>query len=179
MVKAFDIANIVLHVILISAFLGTYFFTFGAYLEKKILKNQIDYLMDDLLGSVKLFMPQLSAEVKNEIQNYQPKIDKSSDDDVEKKNKDTLMKAVKVILTGFVIGIVIIFAISKKFDTEGLSTKDFFIKLFKHNMVTLLFVALTELVFALGFAQDFMSLDMNKLKKTMIDTLIQIKTNVV
>ena len=67
MVKAFDLGNIIMHVMFISAFLGIYFFTFGSYLERIVLQSQIDYLVDDLLGTTKIIAPDIINDFKNTV----------------------------------------------------------------------------------------------------------------
>ena len=51
----------------------------------------------------------------------------------------------------------------------------FFKKLIEHNLIILIFIALTELIFAFFFAKNYMSLDMNKLRKTIFISLDKIK----
>ena len=45
MLKAFETSNVIMHIMIISVFIGIFFFTYGAYLEKKILQNQLDFLV--------------------------------------------------------------------------------------------------------------------------------------
>jgi len=46
--NSFDAANIVMHIVLISTFITIFFFTYGTMMEKKILKEQIRYVLDDV-----------------------------------------------------------------------------------------------------------------------------------
>lgn len=254
MVKAFDLGNIVMHVMFISAFLGIYFFTFGAYLEQTVLKTQIDYVVDDLLGTTKIIAPDVMVDFKNTIHGLDTKniddINKSNkimntlsdnieyklnnmniadndkveiktkineikqsnnlsqsekinniiesvknisnkinisnlnvpvnteaDEAVEQQNKVIMTKAFKFILIGFIVGFILIYVIGKKFDREGLSMEQFFMKLIKRNILVLCFIAFTEFTFAYFFAKNYMSINVNALKKSVIDSLIKIKTN--
>jgi hypothetical protein len=254
MVKAFDLGNIVMHVMFISAFLGIYFFTFGAYLERTVLQTQIDFLVDDIMGSAKVLAPNISANMKNimnglnmtninkqkiknevtsnlnsnllsgdsvdntdninniksmvqkisaEIKNnstnptntdnsngsvslskfnlndFNIPVNTAADEAVEQKNKQVMTQAFKFILAGFVIGFIVIYIIGKNFDREGLSMEQFMMKLIKRNLFILCFIALTEFGFAYFFAKNYMSININGLKKSVIDSLIKIKTNVV
>jgi hypothetical protein len=250
MVKAFDLANIVMHIMFISAFLGIYFFTVGSYLEHIVLKSQIDYLVDDLLGTTQIIAQDIIKDLKNTInsldinnvnkstkiinnlsdsieyklnninlpdndkQKLKEKINKikqstelsyvdkindiiksvndmpnkinidnlnvhvntKADDAVEQQNKIIMTKAFKYIFIGFIVGIILLYVIGKKFDREGLSMEQFFTKLVKRNLLILCFIALTEFTFAFFFAKKYMSINVNALKKSVIDSLIKIKT---
>lgn len=251
MVKAFDLGNIVMHVMFISAFLGIYFFTYGSYLERIVLQSQIDYLVDDLLGTTKIIAPDIVNDLKNTvngldtsnsakstkilnelsnnieyklnnmnipdndkdllktkineikqskdvshadkinniiktIQNMPNKINiddinvsvnTEADNAVEQQNKLVMNKAFKFIFIGFIVGFILIYVIGKKFDREGLSMQQFFMKLVKRNLLVLCFIAFTEFTFAYFFAKNYMSINVNALKKSVIDSLIKIKTN--
>jgi len=86
-----------------------------------------------------------------------------------------MKKAMFAILIGFVIGIVIIYILSKKLDMEGMSRTQFFMKLIKYNLMALIVIAITYYNFASGFAKNFMSLDLNRIKKEIVDNLIKLK----
>ena len=312
MVKAFTISNIIMHIIIIGIFIGIFFFTYGAYLEKKILKNQIKYMIDDSLDNLVLLYPNLSKSIntmqknnileplqktidkasisseyylndlnktidlnktnlsksinttqktidtgfisseyylndlnktidlnktnlsksinttqktndtgfisseyylnsvnnisnksnntekyvtdpinltknisndlKKTIDDYIIKIknlkyepDKELDDAVTKSNKKVMIKSGIIFSSGLVIGLVIIFIITKILGLDGMTAKTFYMKLFKKNMIVLLFIAITEFLFAHFFVQHIMSIDVNIIKKSIIDNLIRIQ----
>ena len=251
MVKAFDLGNIIMHVMFISAFLGIYFFTYGSYLERIVLQSQIDYLVDDLLGTTKIIAPDIVSDLKNtingldtsnvakstkilnelsdnieyklnnmnmsdddkqklkskineikqsndlshvdkinniidsvknipnkiNIDNLNVPVNTEADNAVEQQNKIIMTKAFKFIFIGFIVGFILIYVIGKKFDREGLSMEQFFMKLVKRNLLVLCFIAFTEFTFAYFFAKNYMSININALKKSVIDSLIKIKTN--
>ena len=100
MLKAFETSNVILHIMIISVFIGVFFFTYGAYLEKRILQNQLDFLVDDTIGSFKIFIPELSESIKKPLKEYQIKLDPSADIEVSKSNKQIMKKAMYAILVG-------------------------------------------------------------------------------
>lgn len=175
MLKAFDTSNVIMQIMIISVFIGIFFFTYGAYLEKKILQNQLDFLVDDSLDSLKIFMPEISDSLKKPLREYQIKLNPNADKQVDNANKQTMKKAMYAILVGFVIGIIIIYVLYKKLDMEGNTTKQFVMKLVKYNLMSLIVVGLTEFSFATGFAKNFMSLDLNRIKKEIVNNLINLK----
>ena len=173
--KAFDVCNILLHIMLISTFLGSYFFTFGAYLEREVLKDQLNYLVDTTLQPMKILVPGISTDIKNKMKSYNFKIDESSDIKTEQQNKKTVDKAIKLITFFFIIGLIVIVIISRTLDREGMSYNDFFKKLITRNLIILIFIAATEFIFAFFFVKNYMSLDTNKLKKQIFISLDNIK----
>jgi hypothetical protein len=175
MIKAFDVCNILLHIMLISAFLGSYFFTFGAYLEREVLKDQLNFLVDTTLHPVRILFPNMSNDIKQKIKQQKFILDEKADKNSEENNKKTVDMAIKFITIFFVIGFIVILFLSKILDKEGLTTMQFLKKLFMHNLIILIFIAMTEFIFAFFFAKKYMSLDTNKLKKQIFISLDKIK----
>lgn len=173
--KAYDVCNILLHIMLISAFLGSYFFTFGAYLERVVLQDQLNYLVDTTLQPLKILLPNISEDIKNKIKSSNFKINKKADIETEQQNKETIIKAIKIISIFFIIGLILIAIFSKVLDKENMTYGQFFKKLIKNNLFILLFIASTEFIFAFFFAKNYMSLDTNKLKKQIFLSLDNIK----
>jgi len=171
MFKAFEVANVVMSIILIGLFIGLFFFTYGLYLEKKVITTQLNYMIDDTFDAIKIFMPSLSNDIKNSIANYNISIDKSTDKIVDDHNNTILKRAMTYILFGLIIGVIIITIIMKKLDMEGMTNKEFILKLLKYNIITLIFIALTEYSFATFFGQNYMSINTNKIKNSVINTM--------
>ena len=160
-----------MHIILISVFIGIFFFTYGIFLQKEIIKIHIEYIVNDLITSVKVFMPK-SEKVKKYIRDYDIKIDESQDEKVRDKNKYTLIKGFISIFIFAIIGLLIILAVSKKMNRENMTHTQFWFKLLKYNIITLVFIALTQFIFVSYFFKKFMLINTNKLKKSIIDNII-------
>lgn len=140
-------------------------------LKKKVLENQLDYLVDDTLGSFKIFMPELSDNIKKTIIDYKLKPNVDADEAVKNNNKKIIKKA------SIAIRLLIVFVLSKKMDKEGMTNRQFYTKLIKYNLITIIFIGLTEYIFAAGFAKNYISIDMNYIKKNIVDNLIKLKIN--
>jgi hypothetical protein len=160
---------------LISAFLGSYFFTFGAYLEREVLQDQLNYLVDTTLQPMKILVPGISEDIKNKMKSYNFKIDEKADIKTAEQNKKTVDKAIKLITFFFIIGLIVIVILSRTLDREGMSYNEFFKKLITRNLIIMIFIAATEFIFAFFFAKNYMSLDTNKLKKQIFLSLDNIK----
>jgi hypothetical protein len=246
MLKAFEVSNIVMHIILISVFIIVFFFTYGVYLEKQVLKRQLEYMIDDSLDNLILVFPDATKNIKATIdnsqtilaqtnsninrmtnnttdyilnsldnkqmpeekinairqqttkinnaitdttenivksinntlvklKNYQYVPNEELDKKVEESNKKVIMKAVIALAIGLVVGIIIIYILTKKLDMEGMSNKEFIVKLLKKNGIVLIFIALTEFAFAYFFAQNIMYIDVNLIKKSIVENLIKMR----
>ena len=173
MITAFDVSNVIMHIILISVFIGIFFFTYGAYLEKEIIKTQVEYLIEDLLGSIKVFMPEMSDDVKQRIKDYDIKVNEEDDIKVRNKNKETLKKAFMAITALVVVGVILIFAVLKIMKKQNMSNTKFWKTLLKHNAVVLIFIGITYFIFAAYFAKKYLSIDTNHIKKSAIDNIFK------
>lgn len=174
MIKPFDVANVIMNVVLISAFIGIFFFTYGSHLEKMVFKTQIDYLFDDLLGSVKTFVPEVS-KLKPAIDNIKMPDMSEIDRKVKENNKQVKMKAAKAISALVVVGLLSVVLIGYFGKLGDVSKAQFFKTLLIYDSIALLFVGLTEFTFATQFATKFMALDVNHVKKEVVDKLIEIR----
>jgi len=178
MITAFDASNVILHIILISVFIGIFFFTYGSYIERKVIEQQISLLVSDLFTSGKILYPEITGffkkvlDINKNINKNKNNNTSEEDKKVIENNNKVLKKAFTVISVGIIIGLFLIIIISKKLNREGLTEKAFWIKLLKYNVVALIFIGMTEFIFATFFVKNYMSIDINRLKKSLIDTII-------
>lgn len=169
------ITNILLHVGLMSLFLTIFFFTIAQYFEKKIVEDQISFVIDDFVGNtLKPIDDATKKEIKNKINDIFKNQDFSKEDDnVKEENQKIKKKAwgfVGVLLS--IIGIIVVM-------TGFIYQWDiYYIKyLLSSSIFSLLFVAITETLFMFLIAQNYLSADPNKIKLNIIDTLIKNRCN--
>lgn len=165
------IVNILIHVGVMALFLTIFFFTIAQYFEKKIIEDQIDFVIDDFVGStLKPISKNKKNEIKTDINNAFAKQDFSSaDQTVIKENKKISNKAwiFVSILFGTILIIALIFGFIFKWEK-------YYIKfLFNSALISLIFVAITETLFMFLIAQNYLSADPNKIKLNIIKTLGQ------
>ncbi len=173
MITSFVASNIIMNIIVISLFLGVFFFTYGTYLEKEIMKNQVDYLVDDLISPIKVFIPQDTMKRINlKLNTFNISIDKLGDEKVKKNNKEIIKKATIAIGVSIIAAIIIITIISKKFNKENMSTGEFWGKLIKYNLVSILFIGITQFIFTTRFSKNFMTIDINLLKEFTLNNIL-------
>jgi hypothetical protein len=165
MFNSYNIANIILHITLISCFIALFFFTYGCIVEEEILKNNIQFLADNLTQNSNLIPQKIKNELKGELEKIQ--ISNKSDENADKQNKKIILLTVEIFVPVFVVGILIIFIIYKisKYDYK---------KLIKDNLIILFFVGLTEFIFFTFYIKKYISINPNHIKKEVIKNISNI-----
>lgn len=163
MFKPEEIANIILHVVFISSFLGIFFFTYASKVEESIAKAQISFLVSQMGTNLNLLPNVTKAEIKKSLDGVNLNM-QEQDDAVEESNKKLLKLAFTVIGVTLLVGLAVVFLMSRKY---GFS----FMHLLKENLYILVFIALTEYCFLTFLAQKFISIDPNYVKRKLATVL--------
>ena len=153
------VSKILINVLLISIFIAIFFFTYGSYIEGKIVKDQMKFLSTDIKNVLNLF-----GENANNVIIEKIKMPDLSHEDkkAEENNKEIKIKAFKFLsfFSLFIVGIVyMIYIKNKSYELN---------KIISENLVILIGVGLTEYVFLTYFAARFISIDPNQLKLTVL-----------
>jgi hypothetical protein len=163
-----DTGNIILHVILISTLIIIFFFTYVTTLEEEIVKDQVDFIIEDLTEGTKLFPREVTGLLRTSIDEIELPDMKEIDEEVEKKNK-RLRNHVLVLSAAIVVsGLSLVYFMSQKYNFS-------FLDVVKHNAIVLAFVGLTGFFFLRYLAKNFRSGDPNHVKKTVLVTLKNMK----
>lgn len=141
-----------------SMFVPILFFTYGAYIEKQIIKKQVVRLIENLEESAK--------DLDFTIPNVDIAVDKTLDESVKKNNRELIKIAFGYLTAGFLGGIILTILLwhfaSKQFN-------------YKHmvydNISLLVLVAITEIVFFGVVSRNYRTLDSNKIKKFILEEL--------
>ncbi len=164
------IINILIHVGLMALFLTIFFFTIAVYFEKKIVEQQVDFVIDDFVGNTLKPLSQSQKEyIEDEIINSINSADLTqADKDVEKQNNKITNNAWKFvgILLGIIFGIILIPLVFMGFNS--LETLKY---LFYSAVSSLIFVGITETLFLFLIAQNYLSADPMKIKLNVIENL--------
>lgn len=141
-----------------SMFVPILFFTYGAYIEKQIVKKQVVRLVDNLTSSAK--------DLGYTIPDIEIPVNTSLDETVEENNRDLLKTAFLYLSVGFIGGIGLTIALwyysKKKFNYAHMAYE---------NLGLLLLVAITEIAFFGVVSRNYRSLDSNKIKKYILTEL--------
>jgi hypothetical protein len=141
-----------------TMFVPILFFTYGAYIEKQIVKDQVERLVDSFTSNVKVLgytIPDVNIPV-----------DKSLDDTVKKNNTDLLKRAFTVLTVGFAGGVALS-VVLWRYAKERFE----FMHMVYENLGLLLLVAITEVVFFGVISRNYRSLDSNAIKKYILEEL--------
>lgn len=164
--------NILVHVALMATFLTIFFFTFASNLEAGIVKNQVNFVIDDIIGDTFNFVPgkeQRKILIDNIVSKLPDEKDlKSSDEKVKENNSNTFNDAIRfltVLLTTASV-IVILLAVFFKWDFEHIKY------IVISGIVGLIFVAITEFIFLILIARNFISADPNLIRSEAVRKIV-------
>ena len=166
------IANILIHIAVMSSFLTIFFFTIAANQEKNILEEQINFILNSLVGNtLKPFSDTQKDTIKNNLNDTMNKARdnlKSADEKVKKQNNTIIKKAFKFlgILVGIIAVIIIFMGIYFKWN------KDNWMFLLISATMGLFFVAAIETLFLFLIAKGYYSVDPRKIKKKIVDKFL-------
>lgn len=161
--------TVIINVLLISLFIGLLFFTYGAYIEKKVVKNQMEFLGNDVSSLIKLGGPSVNNYFSDFFKNLSIPDLSYEDKIVADANRNVLLKALFVNIVFIFITVGGVFYIYK------ISKKDFSMKkLLIQNMILLLFIGFTEFSFLTFFGAKYVSINPNYIKLKIVENIEQI-----
>ena len=135
------------------------FFTYGAYIEKKVIENQVKDLVDDLKNDVNVFD-------YGGLKDIHIPTNESDDEEIERKNNDIKEESFTYLgitaVFGFLATVILWYISNKSFSYR---------KLFIQNTVLLVIVAITEILFFTFISKNYKTLDTNKVKRTLIEEI--------
>jgi hypothetical protein len=178
MFTAYETSNIILHVILICLFIIILFLTYGVYLEKQVLSNQIKYTITKFTDNITPFLPP-NTNINEVLKLNETPDSANVTSKISENNSAVFNKIFKYSGILVLIGLLSIFIISYKskrmIDGEVVSLKTFLKQLFKDNIILLVFVALVYAGFVTYISYTYIYVDVNLLKRNIIDTLIKFR----
>lgn len=160
------IPNTLLSVVLISAFIGVFFFTYATRVENEIVKVRSEEIINDLTNTFIKITPKEQREEINKIVGpylVPPNLEKE-DKEVVESNKQLRKKAFTFIITFFVVGFSTFFLLAHVFKFSAR-------RMIHKNLIILIFVALTEFCFLTFFARHYITIDSNFIKYKVLETL--------
>ena len=162
------IIKTLIQVILISSFIGIFFFTYAAKIEENIVKKQCSEIIDDLSDDMKTMVPyDILQKVYTQIVPNMRAPDLSREDaDVKQKNDLLLKKITKLISIFIGVGLTLVIGLIWIFK---IPIKEILIS----SGISVLFVAIVEYSFLTFFAQNYRTIDSNFVKMKIIQTLIK------
>jgi hypothetical protein len=160
------VIKILLNVVLISTFIGIFFFTYETKIEKDIVEIQSTEIIQDLVGDFKKVLPRDLMQAVYDF--VSPKLvapNLESEDEYVKQNNKALIKKATMIMTTFsVVGVtlLLIAAFIFKVDMKEIAI---------HSAITLVFVGIAEFIFLTFMVKHYKTIDANFVKYKVLQTL--------
>jgi flagellar basal body-associated protein FliL len=164
---------VILQVVLAFTFITVFFFTYGKTLEKQAIMNNIDYLIENILGSGTINLPDtMKTQIINKINGNTGNSNNEEDKEVKEKNKKIFKNSMIILLIILLLVILLfVFFMSMRNSSIPFFQNFEFIKIFKESFVILIFVGLTEFCFMYFFGSKYIVIEPNLLKKQVVDQL--------
>jgi hypothetical protein len=167
-------SNVLLHVCFFSVFVCLFFFIGASRIEKGIVQSQIQSTVQELVKEIKNVLPPAErAALAAQIQSLTPPDMSQQDKDAGDNNKKLVEQSCAVLVPVFVVGLVIVIGAYYGFKKHYKHAPEFSLQqMFAHNGIVLAFVCLTELVFMLGIAANYRSLDPQVVKRVVVNSML-------
>lgn len=156
------LANIILHVVIIGFFVCCFFFTWGAFLEKIIMQNEINYVCKSVVNELTVLAPSAAQALKTIITGVVLPDMTAADAASVAENKKLSKLAFTVMGSLFAGGLVIALGIILKFNVP-------IFEILAFNGTGLFIVALTYFVFSTAFIANYRSADPNTVKLELLN----------
>lgn len=157
-----------------TTFVALFFFTYGKYVEKQVVQANVRLLVNDLVDNVAFFGSEVSpghmAELHKALVHMQLPDTSASDKQVADDNKKLVKQTFKVILGGAAIALVM--AVLFWYFIVKQDWKVFGFDIVTKSLLLLLVVAITELAYFTLITKNYRSIDPNKAKKAIVDSII-------
>lgn len=161
-----NISKIILSVVVISAFIGIFFFTYEAKVEERIVKQQSEEIIKDFTSEFRSLLPQpILKDVYNSIEPSLVAPDLSElDEEVRASNQALVKKASRIIVIFVIIGLLLVALLCFIFR---INPRDMIIS----TTITLLFVAIAEYIFVTYIVQNYSTIDSNFVRQKILNIL--------
>jgi len=158
--------TVISNVLLISLFIALFFFTYGGYIEKKVVKSQMKFLADDISNYIKLSGKITTGYASNYLNNLELPDLEEADYAAAEANKKTVKKAIMANI-GFCICACIVMALIYFKSKKDFKLKEIVIQ----NLILLVFIGFTEFCFLTYFGANYVSINPSAVKEAIITNL--------
>jgi hypothetical protein len=176
MISTFKISNIILHIVLISFLIIIIFITYGVYLEQEVMRHQISYLLEKVLGPIKIINSDKKIFDDKYLESLKSEDTEETKKEVDKNNRELLLKGgmINTILLFIAFVIIIIMGIKyehKLDDGTELNFSRYITTLIKYNLFTLIFIAITYFSFVTYIGYNYIYIDDSKIGINIIEKI--------
>ena len=161
MLDAKEISSIAMNVLFVATFLCVFFFTYASKVEEDVIKNQVQFLVDDLSDDMQLLPSNILTSLKTKIATAKRPDMTDADNKVDASNKAIEKKTYTLAAVCLAVGLISIFVASYYWKFS-------FLELLGKNLVIVTFIGLTEFTFLMCFGRNFILADPNLVKLSVL-----------
>lgn len=161
------ISKVFINVLFISVFIAIFFFTYGSYIEEKVVINQMHFLSKDIKNLFGLFGENINNLISQKLDEVTlPDLSKE-DKKAQQSNSIVKNKAFQFVLMFAVIVLAIVYFIYVRYNNGTYQLNE----IISENIVILIAVGITEYVFLAYFGARYISIDPNIIKLSILESL--------
>ena len=173
----FKAANIILHVALISIFIIILFFTYGLYLEEKIVEHQLKYVFNKINRIAKAYDPTFTLKNNSSLNDIEVKDNPEDIKKIDEHNNKLKKQSIIALSTILGVALIAVLFIGKKYKIindagNELNMKSYLLELGKMNLISIIFVGLTYVGFITFVGFNYIYIDDNLIVKKVLDKII-------
>ena len=161
--------HIIVSVVFISCFICIFFFTYATTVERNIVVNQTQNLVDSFTDNISVLFSD-NESVKNFVQNMSVETVNQDDERIKEKNQKILKEAAFVVGISAICLIILTIILIYLFKLN-------YKKLIITNLIVLLCIGVVEFSFLTFIAQNYISFDPNYVKYLLVENLEKIKNS--
>jgi len=158
-------------------FIVVLFFTYGLYLEEKIVEHQLKYIFEKVSRLAKAYDPKFTLKNNRLLSKIDIQDDPEDIRKIDNHNNQLKKKSVMVLGSLLAIAVVAVLYIGKKYqiiddDGKQLDMKSYLTELGKMNLISLVFVGLTYIGFITFVGYNYIYINDNLIVKKVLDKLL-------
>lgn len=161
MLDAKEISSIAMNVLFVATFLCVFFFTYASKVEEDVIKNQVQFLVDDLSDDMQLLPSNILTSLKTKMATAKRPDMTDADNKVEANNKAIEKRTFILAAVCLAVGLISIFIASYYWNFS-------FLELLGKNLIIVTFIGLTEFTFLMCFGRNFILADPNLVKLSVL-----------
>lgn len=158
------VADILLHIGIISSLIVVLFFTYTVSVEKEVVRERLSSIITSFSDTIYIFVPNNLLDYITHVKITPPDLH-IEDEKIDQYNRELEFKAGVMIGSLLILSIIVAFWLSKKYEFS-------FKHLLLENLIIGGFVLATELYFFHFVASKYIPIDENFIKKTVVQSLI-------
>jgi len=158
-----------------AVFVGFFFFTYGAYTEKKVVRNEISILVDNFTEDFIFFGQQTLPDEFQNIKQYINSITapdlSEADKKVDENNSKLIKQAIITLSITFVVCIGLSVVVWYFGFTKKQRTTEPYTDFMQRIVLLIIIVAFVEFLFFTLVAGNYRPVDPNSIKKKLVESL--------